>query len=181
MLRRTIRQAISTSSSTKMCTISPNSRMSTQVSRPSLFPRKAPYTDFVQAARKVCLAETVHSVDPTLTSCLSTTTGGWKGCIQAVLEIPQRRHLEEIQGTTTSRFFGYKEERRTPNTSCHTSSGKEERKGRAGSRVEHRCTCATSGSCRGIRGTGSIWINNSFCGSLLVSIGICSPGEFWSL
>jgi hypothetical protein len=52
MLHHTTRRAISTSSSTKMCMTLPNSRMSTQVSRASLFPQKLHCTDFCSGGKK---------------------------------------------------------------------------------------------------------------------------------
>src|SRR5947209_10684005 len=100
----------------------------------------------------------------------SSTASGWERCTQTILEIPQRGHLEEIQRATTSWFLGYKEGCCPANTSCDSTPTREESKG-----CPDTSGGAGGGECKKIRGSGSIWVNNPICRSIMVSISMGPP------
>jgi hypothetical protein len=153
-----------------MSTILPSSRMSTQVSFLCLYAYNVDWTDSGQGGKKSTTS--LNSQIPLFVQTnarSSSTASGWKRRIQAVLEISQRGHLEEIQRATTSWFLGYKEDCCPANTSCDSTPTREESKG---------CldTSASAGECKRIRGSGSIWVNNPICRPIMVSISTFPPG-----
>ena len=85
-------------------------------------------------------------------------------CLEAVLEIPQRRYTQEIQRQVASRLPKHQ--------SCVRASegGREEgaREAEGGERGCGSCACCCAGA-RNVRGFGFIWRSDPICGSELVS------------
>lgn len=86
-----------------------------------------------------------------------------KRCLEAILEIPQRRYSQEIQIETTSRLPQYQEG--CPRAITCTSKRKEgDRETQSGERG-----CGSRSCCRGGRDVGSVWGFDPFRGPKLVS------------
>jgi Cytochrome b5-like Heme/Steroid binding domain len=83
--------------------------------------------------------------------------------LEAILEIPQRRYPEKIQGQATSRLSRHQESVRT------TGRGEEgDREAEGGEWGCDSCACRP-GRERDVRSAGSVWRSDSVCGSELVS------------
>jgi hypothetical protein len=85
-------------------------------------------------------------------------------CLEAVLEIPQRRYTQEIQRQVASRLSKHQSRVRA------SEGGREEgaREAEGGERGRRSCASCCAGE-RDVRGSGSIWRSDPVCGSELVS------------
>ena len=85
-------------------------------------------------------------------------------CLEAVLEIPQRRHTQEIQRQAASRLSKHQSRVRA------SEGGREEgaREAEGGERGRGSCPCCCAGQ-RDVRGSGAIWRSDPVRGSELVS------------
>jgi len=85
-------------------------------------------------------------------------------CLEAVLEIPQRRHTQEIQGQAARGVSKHQSRVRA------SEGGRQEgaREAEGGERGLGSCACCCAGE-RDVRGSGSIWRSDPVCGSELVS------------
>src|SRR5271156_2134022 len=84
--------------------------------------------------------------------------------LEAILEIPQRVHPQEIQSEAPSRLSEHQESLRASHSTCNTSCGSSETNGGKWS-----CGSGAEESGGGDRDAGSFWGFNSLCGSELVS------------
>jgi hypothetical protein len=110
--------------------------------------------------RRVCSHQTRFNVTAVLIRALySSATCCWEGRFQAVLEVPQRRHLEKVQEPASDWFSRYQESRGT-SRACPCSRCSQPSKGQ-------RC-CQTCQTCQ-VRGSfGALRRSYSFCRPVVV-------------
>lgn len=120
-----------------------------------------------QAARRVS-----HPQQPStavIDLLFSSPASGRQGRLQAVLEIPQRVHPQEVPGAATSRITRHQS--RAPHTPSNAATGGEASTGGTKSRARYCLRCAKLPSHkRGSRSTGSVWRSGSLRRSVMVSI-----------
>lgn len=103
-----------------------------------------------------------------LTISTSPSASRRQRCFQAVLEVSQRGHLEEIQGTATGRLLRQQEASSSTNSSSDTTTSGEKRGREATGGVRYCRTRPREGCERTKRVAGSVRRPGAFCRSVLV-------------